>query len=164
MTPQKNKLLSGAHLKRAATAAAIVIVAWLAWSIATRRPVLIHLPIPVHSIRWDTDYAVFNPLRDRAPEHVAGAYLEAMRRGDCSEAAKYSQNVVLPYDAVNCEQFMQIVGPRFDLNVFVQRFRDRSDAKDEIVLDYSDSGYERNWVILRRFGNSWKVVKFGKFW
>jgi hypothetical protein len=149
-------------MKRAARTTITGIVALLVWSVATRnwRPVLIHLPIPVHSVRWDTEYAVFNPFRDRAPERVAHIYLEAMKRGDCPDATKHSRNVVLPNN-MTCEQMqMEYHGAA----PFLQRFRDRSGGGNETILTYSDDGYTFNEVTLRRFGDSWSVVEFSKFW
>jgi hypothetical protein len=149
-------------MKRIAKFAVIGIVAVLVWSFATRnsQPVLIHLPIPVHSVRWDTKYAVFNPFRDRAPERVAQIYLEAMKRGDCSDAAKHSRSAVLPNN-MTCEQMQE---EYHGTAPFLQRFRDRSDNGNETILFYSDDGYTFSEVTLRRFGDSWSVVKFSKFW
>jgi hypothetical protein len=149
-------------MKRAATITIMGIVALLVWSGATRhrRPVLVHLPIPVHSVRWDTKYAVFNPFRNRAPERVAQIYLEAMSRGDCSAAIKQSRSVVLPNN-MTCQQ-MQV--EYHGTAPFLQRFRDRSDGDNETILTYSDDGYTFNQVTLHRFGDSWSVVEFSKFW
>jgi hypothetical protein len=47
---------------------------------------------------------------------------------------------------------------------FVQRLHDRSEGNEEVILYYSNNGYEGNWVTLRRFGESWSVVEFTKFW
>lgn len=149
-------------MKRTVRFALFGIIALLVWSFATRhwRPVLIHLPIPIHSVRWDTEYAVFNPFRDREPERVADAYLAAMKRGDCPEAAKHSRNVVLPNN-MTCEQMQ---AEYHGTAPFLQSFRDRSDNGNEVILTYSDNGYTFHEVKLRRFGDSWKAVEFSKFW
>src|SRR5215813_6738269 len=92
-------------MKRTATVAAIVIAAFVVWTAATRNtsPVLIHIPFRTNSVMGSYNYAIFNPFRDRSAERAATAYIEAMRRGDCSEASKYSKNIVLP-NGMTCEQ------------------------------------------------------------
>jgi hypothetical protein len=149
-------------MKRAAAITIAAIIAFLMWSVGTRhsRPVLVHLPLPIHSVRWDTKYAVFNPFRDRAPERIAQAYLESMNRSNCSDAAKYGRNVGLPNN-FTCEQMLK---EYHGTAPFLQRFRDRSDNGGDATLWYSDDGYTFNEVTLRRFGNSWEVVEFSKFW
>jgi hypothetical protein len=149
-------------MKRVAAITIVGTIALLIWSVATRksRPVLVHLPIPVHSIRWDTEYAVFNPFRDRAPERVAQLYLEAMQKGDCSGAANFGSNVVLPNN-MTCDQMQEEYR---GFAPFLQRFRDRSGDDNEALLTYSDSGYENTEVTVKRFGDSWRVVELSKFW
>ena len=149
-------------MKRLATITLVGTVALLIWSVATRksRPVLMHLPIPVHSIRWDTEYAVLNPFRDRAPERVAQLYLEAMQRGDCSGAASNSRNVVLPNN-MTCDQMQEEYRGSAP---FLQRFRDRSGDDNEAILSYSDDGYTFTEVTVKRFSDSWRVVQLTKFW
>jgi hypothetical protein len=150
-------------MKRAALVVGIVIVALLLWAATVRRsrPVLIRLPFNTNSVVGSYNYVVFNSFRDRAPERVATAYVEAMRQGDCSEASKYGISVVLP-NQMNCEQ-MQAEHSHYRA-AFVQRLRDRSDGQNEIILYYSNNGYEGNWVTVKRFGGSWSVVEFNKFW
>jgi len=46
---------------------------------------------------------------------------------------------------------------------FVQRLCDRSDGQNEVILYYSNNGYEGNWVTVKRC-NSWSVVEFNKSW
>ncbi len=149
-------------MKRAATIILVAMVTLLAWAVATRdkRPVLVHLPIPVHSVSWETKYALFNPFRDRSPEQVAQLYLEAMKRGDCPGAAKNSYGVVLPNN-MSCEQ---MVAEYHDNAPFLQRFRDRSGDENQTILSYSDDGYTFTAVTLRRFDDSWRVVELSKFW
>ena len=149
-------------MKRAGRIAVVGTVALLIWSVATRtwRPVLIHVPIPIHSVRWDTKYAVLNPFRDRAPERVAQLYLAAMQQGDCSGAANNSRNVVLPNNRT-CEQLRE---EYHGSAPFLQRFRDRSGDDNETILTYSDDGYTFTEVALKRFGDSWRVVELTKFW
>ena len=47
---------------------------------------------------------------------------------------------------------------------FVQRLRDRSDGQNEAILCYSNNSYEGTQVTVQRFGDSWSVVEFNKFW
>jgi len=107
------------------------------------------------------NYAVFNPFRDRSAERAATAYIEAMRRGDCSEAARRGTNVVLPNQR-SCEQMQEDY--RDYRAAFVQPLRDRFDGQNEVILYYSNNGYTGNWVTVKRFGDSWSVVEFNKFW
>ena len=149
-------------MKRAATITVVGTVALLMWAVATRKsgPVLIHLPIPVHSVRWDTTFAVLNPFRDRAPERVAQLYLEAMKQGDCSGAANNSRNVVLPNNMTCGHMQAEYRGSA----QFLQRFRDRSGDDNEAILTYSDDGYTFTEVTVKRFSDSWRVVQLTKFW
>jgi hypothetical protein len=142
----------------------VVIAALLLWAAATRhsRPVLVHVPFGANSVSGSDNYAVFNPFRDRSVEHAATAYIEAMRRGDCPEAAKRSTNALLT-DQRSCEQ-IQADSYRDYRASLVQRLRDRSDGQNEVILYYSDNGYDGNWVTLKRFGDSWSVVKFNTFY
>jgi len=107
------------------------------------------------------NYAVFNPFRDRSAERAAAAYIEAMRRGDCLEAAKHGRNVVLP-NQMSCQQMQ---ADYHDYRAaFVQRLRDRADGENETILYYSNNGYEGNQVTVQRFGDSWSVAEFDNFW
>jgi hypothetical protein len=150
-------------MKRSAKVAGVLIAAFLLWAAATRhsRSVLIHLPFRTNPLMGRYTYAVFNPFRDRSAEHAAAEYIEAMRRGDCLEAAKHGRNVVLP-NHMSCEQ-MQAEYQDYR-SAFVQRLRDRSDGQNEAILYYSNNGYEGNQVTVQRFGDSWSVVEFNKFW
>jgi hypothetical protein len=80
-------------MKRAAKGAGVLIAAFLLWAAATRhsRSVPIHIPFRTNRVMGRFNYAVFNPFRDRSAERAAAAYIEAMRRGDCLEAAKHSR-------------------------------------------------------------------------
>jgi len=84
-----------------------------------------------------------------------------MKVGDCSEAAKYSRDIVLP-NHMSCEQIQAEY--HSDRRAFVQRLRNRSEGQNEVILYYSTNGYEGNWVTVKRFGDSWSVVEFNKVW
>ena len=67
-------------------------------------PVLWRAPFSINQLSGeDHNYVLFNPFRDRSPERVADAYLEAMRRGSCTDAEKLTINIVLP-NRLTCEQ------------------------------------------------------------
>jgi hypothetical protein len=84
-----------------------------------------------------------------------------MRRGNCTDAAKLSANLVLP-NQFTCEQMQSEY--RNDRNLFVQQLRDRKEEGSDVLLYYSNSGYEGNWVAVRRLGGNWRVVAFNKIW
>lgn len=143
----------------------VVVVAALAVAMFVRntRPVLIRMPFGRNQETDDHNYVLFNPFRDRSPERAAAAYLEAMRRGNCSDAGKLSVNPYLP-SKWTCEEMQSEYGGEREL--FVQRLRDRKENQGDVVLYYSNSGegIEGNWVGVRRFGGDWRVVGFNKIW
>jgi len=88
-----------------------------------------------------------------------------MRRGDCKDAERFTANVVLP-NSFTCEQMQgEYHNAR---NLFVQRLRDRRKDGNVVVLYYSNTGYEGNWVAVRQprgeWGGDWRVVEFSKIW
>jgi hypothetical protein len=87
-----------------------------------------------------------------------------MRRGSCTDAEKLAANVILP-NRLTCEQMLSEY--RNVRNLFVQRLRDRRGDNGIIILYYSKTGYEGNWVAVRpevgRAGE-WRVVEFNKIW
>ncbi|MBI3478015.1 MAG: hypothetical protein HY010_19955 [Acidobacteria bacterium] len=130
------------------------------------RPVLIRMPFGVNQETGDHNYVLFNPFRDRSPEHAAAAYLDAMRSGNCTDAAKLSTDLVLP-NALTCEEMQSEY--RDHRSLFVQRLRDRRKEGSDVVLYYSDTGVgvEGNWVAVRQLGGDragWRVVGFNKIW
>ena len=126
-------------------------------------PVLIRMPFGLNQETGDHNYVLFNPFRDRSPERVAEAYLEAMRRGDCADAGKLSTNPILP-NGYTCEGLQSEYSNVRDR--FAQRLRDRRENMGEVILYYSNSGegVEGNWIGIRRFGGEWRVVGFNKIW
>ncbi len=126
-------------------------------------PVLIRMPFGLNQETGDHNYVLFNPFRDRAPEQAAAAYLEAMRRGKCTDAEGLSTNPELPNE-LSCEQ-LQNEYPKLR-NLFVQRLRDRKESGSDVILYYSNAGrgVEGNWVAVRRSGAGWRVVGFNKIW
>ena len=128
-------------------------------------PVLLRAPFSINQLSGeDHNYVLFNPFRDRSPERAAAAYLDAMRRGSCADAEKLSTNLSLP-NALTCEQMQDEY--RDHRSLFVQRLRDRRKDRSDIVLYYSNTGYEGNWVAVRRPGGDragWRVVGFNKIW
>ena len=114
------------------------------------RPVLWRAPFGTNQLSGkDHNYVLFNPFRDRSPERTAAAYLEAMRRGSCTDADKLTANLVLP-NRFTCEQMQ---AEYHDVrNLFVQRLRDRRKDGGVVVLYYSNTGYEGNWVAVRQPG------------
>ena len=141
----------------------VVVIAAVAAAVLGRdaRPVLIRMPFWLNQETGDHNYVLFNPFRDRSPERAAAAYLDAMRRGNCTDAEKLSTNLVLP-NALTCEQMQSEY--RDHRSLFVQRLRDRRREGNDVVLYYSNTGYEGNWVAVRRPGGDWRVVGFNKIW
>jgi hypothetical protein len=141
----------------------VVVIAAAAAAVLGRdaRPVLIRMPFGINKETGDHNYVLFNPFRDRSPEHAAAAYLDAMRRGNCADAEKLSTNLVLP-NQFTCEEMQREY--RNDRNLFVQRLRDRKENGSDVLLYYSNSGYEGNWLAVRRSGGNWRVVDFNKIW
>ena len=148
-------------MKRGATILAAVLIAFIVLSVATRhsRPVLVRLPWKTNFLEGSANYALFNPFRDRLPERVAAAYLDAMRRGNCSEAFTVAANPTMSND-LTCEQLEQEYSR--DRNLFVQPLRDRRDAGGDVFLYYSRTGYEGNWIAVRNTAGEWRVVGFNK--
>jgi hypothetical protein len=128
-------------------------------------PVLWRAPFSINQLSGeDHNYVLFNPFRDRSPERAAAAYLDAMRRGNCADAEPLSTNLVLP-NALTCEQMQSEY--RDHRSLFVQRLRDRRWEGSNVVLYYSNTGYEGTWVAVRRAGGdwgNWRVVGFNKIW
>ncbi len=150
-------------VRRKLSILAIIVAASVAAaaSLHDARPVLFRIPFKINQLTGDHNYVLFNPFRDRSPERAATEYLDAMRRGNCADAAKVSTNIVLP-NQFTCEQ-MQVEYPN-NRDLFVQRFRDRTENQSDVLLYYSNTGYEGNWVAVRRFSDRWRVVGFNKIW
>ena len=139
----------------------VVSVAITTALIASRRPVLMRVPHTENRLEWGYNFVLFNPFRDRSPELVAKAYLDAMSRGNCSEAASVSSNPQMPND-LTCEQLQREYSKYRQL--FLQPLRDRKDVNGDVLLYYSRTGYEGNWVMVRSLTGQWRVVGFNKIW
>jgi hypothetical protein len=155
-------------VKRNLTVTGVVLIAAIVGALLARdaHPVLWRAPFSINQLSGeDHNYVLFNPFRDRSPERAAAPYLEAMRRGSCKDAEKFTANVVLP-NRFTCEQMQS--GYRKVRNLFVQRLRDRRKDGNVVVLYYSNTGYEGNWVAVRQpggeWGGDWRVVEFNKTW
>ena len=150
-------------VRRTLAVLGVLVIATLAIAALSRdvRPVLIRMPFGINHETGDHNYVLFNPFRDRSPERFAYEYLDAMRSGNCTDAAKLSANLVLP-NQFTCEQMQSEY--RNHRNLFVQRLRDRNGNGSDVLLYYSNSGYEGNWVAVRRSGRDWRVVAFNKIW
>ena len=155
-------------MKRKVTVAGAVAIAAIVGALLARNShaVLWRAPFSINQLSGeDHNYVLFNPFRDRSPERVAAAYLEAMRRGSCTDAEKLTANVVLP-NQFTCAQMQSEY--RNVRNLFVQRLRDRRKDGGVVVLYYSNTGYEGNWVAVRppggESGGDWRVVEFNNIW
>ena len=154
----------GVRLKLILTGVGAVAAAMaVALLVRDAHPVLIRMPFGLNQETGDHNYVLFNPFRDRSPERVAEAYLEAMRRGDCADAGKLSTNPILQ-NGYTCEGLQGEYSNVRDR--FAQRLRDRRENMGEVILYYSNSGegVEGNWIGMRRFGGEWRVVGFNKIW
>lgn len=139
------------------TAAGIVLIVVIGALLARdARPVLWRAPFSINQLSGeDHNYVLFNPFRDRSPERAAAAYLGAMRRGNCKDAEKLTTNIVLP-NRFTCEQMQSEY--RNVRNLFVQRLRDRRQDGNVVVLYYSNTEYEGNWVAVRQLGGDYLVA------
>lgn len=145
-------------------AGAVLMVAAIVGALVARNtyPVLCRAPFSVNRLSGqDHNYVLFNPFRDRSPERVADAYLEAMRRGSCADAEKLTANLILP-NRFTCDQMQSEYHNVRGL--FVQRLRDRRKDGGMVALYYSNTGYEGNWVTMRQVGDDWRVLEFNKIW
>ena len=152
--------------KLAATGVVLIVAIVGAFLARDSHPVLWRVPFSINQLSGeDHNYVLFNPFRNRSPERAAAAYLDAMRRGDCKDAERFTANVVLP-NRFTCEQMQGEY--RNARNLFVQPLRDRRKDGNVVVLYYSNSGYEGNWVAVRQhgdeWGGDWRVVEFNKIW
>jgi hypothetical protein len=150
-------------VRRTLAVLGLLVIATVAAAVLGRDvlPVLIRMPVGVNHETGDHNYVLFNPFRDRSPERAAYQYLDAMRSGNCTDAAKLSANLVLP-NQFTCEQMQREY--RNHRNLFVQTLRDRKENGSDVLLYYSNSGYEGNWVAVRRSDSDWRVVAFNKIW
>ena len=152
-------------VRRKVAVLGVVVIASVAAAVLGRdaRPVLIRMPFGINQESGDHNYVLFNPFRDRSPERAAAAFLDAMRRGNCTDAEKLSTNLVLP-NALTCEQIQSEY--RDHRSLFVQRLRDRNESRGDVLLYYSNTGVgvEGNWVAVRRSGGGWHVIEFNKIW
>jgi len=141
----------------------LVVIAGVstAFMMASKSPVLLRIPYHRNQLSGDYNYVLFNPLRDRLPERAAAAYLDAMRRGNCSDASALAQNPSMPND-LTCEQLQQEESKYQWL--FVQPLRDRREVTGAVFLYYSTTGYEGNWIQVRNTPAGWRVVGFNKIW
>lgn len=143
----------------------IVTVAIIAATVLVRNeyPVLVRMPFGLNAETGDHNYVLFNPFRDKSPERIAAAYLQAMRRGNCADAERLGTNPELPNE-MTCEQLQNEYSN--ERNLFVQRLRDRKESRGDVILYYSNSGsgVEGNWIAVRQSGGGWRVVGFNKIW
>jgi len=128
---------------------------------ASKNAVLVRIPYHRNQLSGYYNYVLFNPFRNRLPERAAANYLDAMRRGNCSDASAVAESPALPND-FTCEQLQQEESKNRDL--FIQPLRDRRDVTGDVSLYYSKTGYEGNWVELRKTSAGWRVVGFSKIW
>ena len=154
-------------MKRKFTISGLVVLvitvasAFLVWD---THPVLIRMPFELTPRNGRSQSRALTLFWDRSPERTAGAYLEAMRRGDCADAERLSTHPELP-NGWTCAQLENEWPNQRDL--FVRPLSDRKESGGVVVLYYSgkcECGVEGNWVGVRRSSDGWRVVGFNRIW
>jgi len=104
-------------------------------------------------------FAIFNPFRDRAPEHGAEAFLDSMKAGQCEMAMSSVSGSSIERIRETCEREKNspLVG---------WQLANRNDQSDNVRLYYrvnrpSYDGYRGQlWITVQKTAGDWKVVKY----
>ncbi len=107
-------------------------------------------------------FAIFNPFRDRSPEHSAEAFLEVIKAGQCERAMS-----ALP----NMPEYRQDICEREKGSPLMSwRLKNRTDEPQKVRMYYrvnrkTDDGYQGQlWVTLEKQSEEWQVKQYECFY
>lgn len=107
-------------------------------------------------------FSIFNPFRDRSPEHSAEVFLEVIKAGQCGRAMS-----ALP----DTPEHRQEVCEREKASPLMSwRITNRSDESQKSRMYYrvkrsTYDGYQgQMWVTLEKHGNDWQVTRYECFY
>lgn len=118
------------------------------------RPVLLSFSGPMGG---DSEFVIFNPLRNRGSERCAEAFLEQLKGGHCEEEINKRSGV---------EKTLQSICEKEKKSPLVSwRLGTRRDESATSLLTYwykckDRSGEDRLFVWVERQSDSWKVVDY----
>jgi hypothetical protein len=107
-------------------------------------------------------FAIFNPFRDRSPEHSAEAFLEVIKAGQCERAMS-----ALP-DTPESRQ--DICEREKESPLMSWRLKNRTDEPQKVRMYYrvkrkTYGGYQGQlWVTLEKQGEEWQVKQYECFY
>jgi len=107
-------------------------------------------------------FAIFNPFRDRSPEHSAEAFLEIIKTGQCERAMS-----AVP-DSSEHRQDICEREQRSPLTSWL--LKNRTDEPQEVRMYYrvnrqTSDGYQGQlWITLEKQGETWQVKKYECFY
>lgn len=103
----------------------------------------------------DPGLTIFNPLRSRAPEHCAEAFLELMKTGRCEEAMATISTDKVVQDTV-CENER-----KYPLASWRLRTRTDESKRSRLSFRYKRDVYESDlFVWVEKIGDEWRVTDY----
>jgi hypothetical protein len=132
--------------------AVLCFAGWVDWRYVDTASMACECGDPVDNQR----FALFNPFRDRTPEHVATSVIKALQSGECqaiSQAERYC-----PEEQHYKITSWKLTGIRSSTSAESMRFwvvrtqGDRSSFGDPV------------WVTVQQQGNSWKVTNVDMYY
>ena len=107
-------------------------------------------------------FAIFNPFRDRSPEHSAEAFLEVIKAGQCERAMS-----ALP----DMPEYRQDICEREKGSPLMSwRLKNRTDEPQKVRMYYrvnrkTYDGYQGQvWVTLEKHGEDWLIKHYECFY
>ena len=107
-------------------------------------------------------FSIFNPFRDRSPEHSAEAFLKQLRAGQCEQATVALS--VLP------ERRQDICERERRSPLASWRLKNRTDEPQKIKMYYQVKAENHNdlqgqaWVTVEKQGEKWQVTSYERFY
>jgi hypothetical protein len=107
-------------------------------------------------------FTIFNPFRDRSPEHSAEAFLEIIKAGQCERAM-----LALPDSS---EHRQEICEREKESPLTSWLLKNRTDEPQNVRMYYTVNrkmydGYQGQlWVTLEKQGEQWQVKKYECFY
>jgi hypothetical protein len=107
-------------------------------------------------------FAIFNPFRDRSPEHGAEAFLEAVKAGQCERAMSALSD--------KPESRQEVCEREKGSPLMSWQLKNRTDEIQKVRMYYRvnrniyDDYQGQLWVTLEKQGEEWQVKKYECFY
>jgi hypothetical protein len=109
----------------------------------------------------ESSFSIFNPFRDRSPEHVAETFLELMKGGQCEQAM-----AALPAEQ-EYRQYICESEKKYPLMSWT--LKNRKDEPQKVKMFYwywpeGSESHDRLWVVAEKCGEQWQITSYERYY